>query len=307
MAKFYYGGQAVLEGVMMRGRRSWAVAVRAPNGNVVVKEEPLAGAVYGATVRKIPFLRGIALLWETLNLGMQALMYSANVSLAEEDVELSKPMMAGTVLMSLAFAVGLFFVVPVLLVGVVDHRIASSFASNIVEGVIRLGLFVGYLILVGMMPDIKRVFAYHGAEHMTINAYEAGVALQPEHVERFSRKNPRCGTTFLFEVLVISIFVFALLGRPPMLERLLSRIVLVPLIAAVSYEFLRLGANAYRYRIVQMLLAPFIALQQLTTRQPDRGMLEVAIVSLKSCLVADGLLEREPASAAPAQATVAAS
>ena len=143
MAKFYYGGQAVLEGVMMRGRRSWAVAVRAPDGTVILKEEPLTSAIYGAGVAKMPFVRGIALLWETLNLGMRALMISANVSLAEEDVELSKPMMAGTVLVSLAFAVGLFFIVPVLLVGVVDRHIQSSFASNVIEGLIRLAMFVG--------------------------------------------------------------------------------------------------------------------------------------------------------------------
>jgi uncharacterized protein YqhQ len=292
--KFYYGGQAVLEGVMMRGRRSWAVAVRAPDGKIVVKEEQLTGAVYGAGVRKIPFLRGIALLWETLNLGMQALMFSANVALAEEDVEMTKPMMAGTVLASLAFAIGLFFVLPVLAVGVVDRHIESSFASNLAEGAIRLLIFVGYLAVIGMMPDIRRVFGYHGAEHMTINGYEAGAYLDKSELAAYTRAHPRCGTTFLFEVLVLSIFVFALLGRPPMVVRLISRIVLVPVIASVSYEILRLGAGAYANRIVQMLLSPFLALQTLTTRKPDESMLEVAIVALKSVLATDGVIEAEP-------------
>jgi uncharacterized protein YqhQ len=297
--KFYYGGQAVLEGVMMRGRRAWAVAVRAPDGKIVVKEEPLAGAVYGAGVRKIPFVRGLALLWETLNLGMQALMFSANVALAEEDVEMTKPMMAGTLLVSLSFAIGLFFVVPVLAVGLVDRHISSSFASNLVEGLIRLALFVGYLAVIGLMPDIRRVFAYHGAEHMTINGYEAGAYLEPAEMAGYTRTHPRCGTTFLFEVLVISIFVFALLGRPPMIVRLLSRIVLVPLIASASYEFLRLGAGAYGHRLVRAVLSPFLALQAMTTRKPDESMIEVALVALKRVLVADGVIapDLQPAAA----------
>lgn len=298
--KFYYGGQAVLEGVMMRGRKAWAVAVRAPDGTIVVQEEPLHGAVYGAGVRKIPFLRGMALLWETLNLGMRALMFSANVALAEEDTQMTKPMMAGTVLTSIAFAIGLFFVVPVLLVGIVDRHIASSFASNLIEGVIRLAIFIGYLAVIGLMPDIRRVFAYHGAEHMTINGYEAGAYLDKGEMAGYTRAHPRCGTTFLFEVLVLSIFVFALLGRPPMIVRLLSRIVLVPLIASVSYEFLRLAAGAYGHRIVQILLSPFLALQRLTTRQPDDSMLEVAVVALKRVLVADGVIEPDAPVAARA-------
>jgi len=293
--KFYYGGQAVLEGVMMRGRKSWAVAVRAPDGKIVVQEEPLQGAVYGAGVRKIPFLRGMALLWETLNLGMRALMFSANVALAEEDVQMSKSMMAGTVLTSIAFAIGLFFVVPVLLVGLVDRHIESSLASNLIEGVVRLAIFVAYLAVIGLMPDIKRVFAYHGAEHMTINGYEAGAYLDKDEMATYTRAHPRCGTTFLFEVLVLSIFVFALLGRPPMIVRLLSRIVLVPLIASVSYEFLKIAASKYHLRAVQILLSPFLALQKLTTRQPDESMLEVAVVALKRVLVADGVIEPEPA------------
>jgi len=302
MATFYYGGQAVLEGVMMRGRRSWAVAVRAPSGKVVVEEEPLQGAAYGGRVTRTPFLRGIGMLWETLNLGMRALMFSANVALSdgEEEVGLSKPIMASTILVSVAFAVGLFFVLPVLLVGVIDRHIASSFASNVLEGLLRLAIFVGYLVAIGFLPDIRRVFAYHGAEHMTINAYEAGAPLEPKIVAGFSRAHPRCGTTFLFEVLVLSIFVFALIGRPPLVERLLSRVVLVPLIAAVSYEFLKLTAGAYGRPAVRLFLTPFLALQSLTTRPPDERMLEVAITSLKRVLVNDGVLQAEPQMVSPA-------
>lgn len=285
---------------MMRGRNAWAVAVRAPSGKIVILEEPLKGAAYGQNVRRIPFLRGVALLWETLNLGMRALMFSANVSLEEEEVQLSKPMMAGTVLFSLALAIGLFFVLPVLLVGMIDKNIESSFASNVVEGVLRLGIFVAYLALIGQMPDIRRVFAYHGAEHMTINAFEAGEPLDPARVAVYTRAHPRCGTTFLFEVLVLSIFVFALLGRPPLIERLLSRIIFVPLLAAVAYELLRLGAGAYTHPVGRVLLSPFLALQKLSTRQPDESMLEVAIFALKRVLIADGVLaaEAQPAVAA---------
>ena len=296
MARFYYGGQAVLDGVMMRGRKSWAVAVRAPDGKIVVKEEMLQGAVYSSNVRKIPFVRGLALLWETLNLGMRALMISANIALSEDgkDVELSKPMMAGSVLMSLTFAVALFFVLPVLLVGLVDRHITSSFVSNLVEGLIRLGVFVAYLAVIGFMPDIRRVFAYHGAEHMTINGYESGATLEAGKLAGFTRAHPRCGTTFLFEVLVLSIFVFSFLGRPPLPLRLLSRVVLIPVIASISYEFLRLAAGAYGHRIVRILLSPFLALQKLTTRKPDESMLEVAVVALKRVLVTDGALQPEP-------------
>jgi uncharacterized protein YqhQ len=295
MARFYYGGQAVLEGVMMRGRSSWAVAVRAPSGKIVVKHEHLTGGVYGSRVARTPFVRGVALLWETLNLGMRALMFSANVSLEEEDVELSKPMMAGTVAMSLIFAIGLFFVVPVLAVGLVDRHITSSFASNLVEGAIRLAIFVAYLVVIGRMPDIARVFAYHGAEHMTINGYEAGATLDAGDLDGYTRAHPRCGTTFLFEVLVLSIFVFSFLGRPPLLERLLSRILLVPVIAAISYEFLRWGAGKYGHPVMRAVLRPFLALQSLTTRKPDAGMLEVATIALKRVLVDDGVLAPEPA------------
>jgi len=289
MAQFYYGGQAVMEGVMMRGQQSMVVAVRAPDGTILCKEEPLRGAVYGSRIRHIPLVRGVALLWETLALGIRALMWSANVALASEGMELTTPVMTGTLLVSLALGVGLFFVAPVVVVGLADRLIPSSLMSNLVEGVVRLGLFIGYLVLMGRMPDITRVFMYHGAEHKTINAYEAGVPLVPDHVQRFSTAHPRCGTTFLFEVLALSIIVFALLGRPAMEWRILSRIILIPLIASVAYEILRLGASAYGRRSVRVLLAPFLALQSLTTREPDMAQIEVAIAALARVLARDGI------------------
>jgi uncharacterized protein YqhQ len=214
-------------------------------------------------------------------------------------------MLAGSVLVSLTFAIGLFFLLPVVLVGLVDRHITSSFASNLIEGLIRLGVFVGYLAAIGLMPDIRRVFAYHGAEHMTINGYESGAKLEPAELTGFTRAHPRCGTTFLFEVLVISIFFFSFLGRPPLPLRLLSRVVLIPVIASISYEFLRLGAGAYGYRIVRILLSPFLALQSLTTRQPDESMLEVAVAALTRVLATDGVLEPEPR-AVPVTGDVAA-
>lgn len=307
MAKsYYYGGQAVMEGVMMRGQRQMAIAVRQPDGRVALYSEPLDSWLYRSQIRHWPLIRGVFVLWDALLLGMRALAFSANVALAGE-VEpgdasagagsggLSGPMLWLTLGISLTFGVGLFFVLPLLVIHFLDRWIASSIVSNLVEGGIRLALLVGYLAAIGRMPDIKRVFGYHGAEHKTINAYEAGAPLDVASVQRHSSLHIRCGTGFLLVVVLFSILVFIFLGRPPLPLRILSRIVLVPAIAAAAYEFIRFGAAHYGNALVRALLQPSLALQRLTTREPDDGMVETALVSFKRVLIADELLTREEA------------
>lgn len=288
MSELNYGGQAVMEGVMMRGTKALAVAVRNPDGEVVIHTEPLNPAIYASTIAKVPFLRALTSLWDALVLGIRTLMYSADIALGEdEEVEFSGPVAWGTVAVSFVVGIGLFFVGPLLLVGLVDRYIESSFLSNVVEGALRLTIFVAYIWLIGRIPDIRRVFAYHGAEHKTINAYEAGADLTPDDVAQYSTAHFRCGTAFLLSVMVISILVFSLLGRPPMALRILSRIVLLPVVAGVAYEYIRF-TNKYRHKsIVRAIAAPNLALQKLTTREPDMSMLEVSIAALKQVLEAE--------------------
>jgi uncharacterized protein YqhQ len=310
LTRFNYGGQAVIEGVMMRGRKAFAVAVRAPDGKVVLHSEPLTNPLYTESWAQLPFVRGLTLLWDTLGLGVRALTYSASVSIAEEGqppVKFEGAAMYGTLAVSLIFGIGLFFVLPSFLVGLFDKQINSDLWTNLIEGALRLAILLGYLLLAGRVAEVRRVFQYHGAEHKTINAYEANAELTPQSVQRFSLTHPRCGTGFLLIIVLLSIFVFALLGNPPIVLRIISRIVLIPLIATVAYEFIRFGASHYGNPIVRALLAPSIALQGLTTRQPDDSMVEVAIVALKRVLVAEGLLaepvvEPSAASSIPAPA-----
>ena len=293
-----YGGQAVMEGVMMRGSKSMAVAVRQPDGEIVIHTEPLNTSIYAGAVSKVPFLRALTSLWDVLVLGIRTLMYSAEVSLGpEEEIEFSGPIAWGTVAVSFVIAIGIFFVGPLLLVGVIDRYIESAFLSNVLEGVIRLLIFVGYIWAIGRLPDIRRVFAYHGAEHKTINAYESGAELTPEVVARHSTSHFRCGTAFLLSVMVISILIFSLLGRPPMALRILSRIVLIPVVAGVAYEYIRFTNRHRDNAFIRAIAAPNLALQKLTTREPDPAMLEVSITALKC------VLETESEVAAPATAS----
>lgn len=293
--EFNYGGQAVMEGVMMRGPRSMAVAVRPPSGKIVIHNEPLESPLYTSRWWKLPFLRGLVILWDTLALGIRSLIYSANVVLEEEEVEFRGPVVWGLVLISLAFAIGIFFLVPLLLVGFIDRFITSALVSNLIEGFLRLGLFLGYIGLIGLLPDIRRFFAYHGAEHKTINAYEAGAPLDPASVAVYTTAHTRCGTGFLLFVLVLSIFVFALLGRPPFIWRILSRLLLIPFIASITYEFIKFAAGHQDNVLLRALVSPGLALQSLTTREPDQEMLEVAIAALESLLRSNGSEQREGA------------
>jgi len=287
MAKeFHYGGQAVIEGVMMRGQRSMAVAVRSPNGLVHVSTKPISNSQTG--VRKVPFLRGVVVLVESLVLGIGALFESANISIGEEDQKISGPLLWGTLVASFAFAAALFFVIPLLVTdSLVDPHISSSVLSNLVEGIIRVVIFLVYLALVNLIPDIRTVFAYHGAEHKTINAFEHHVTLEPEPVARFSTAHVRCGTSFLFAVMIIAIVVFSLVPSSNIWVRIVSRIVLIPVIAAVGYEFTRFSARYAENRLVRVLFLPGLALQKMTTRQPNNGQIEVAISALKGAIEAD--------------------
>jgi len=292
--KFYYGGQAVIEGVMMRGRENVSIAVRKPDGDITLHNEPVS-KIYNGRLRDLPFIRGIIVLVETLVLGMKALFYSASVSLGEEEGEkISPALLWGTVGIGFALALGLFLVLPLFLIRYIDPHVGSV-QSNVIEGVIRLGLFVIYLKVITMMPDIRRVFSYHGAEHKTINAYEAGVPLEVDSVQEYDTAHSRCGTSFLVFVMVIAIIAFAFLGRPPMWLRLLSRIALMPLIAGISYEMIRLSAANVKNPFVRVLLLPGLLLQSMTAKQPDDQQVEVAISALKEVLVADGELAEEAA------------
>jgi uncharacterized protein YqhQ len=299
MPDFFYGGQALIEGVMMRGRTTVAMSVRPPSGEIQTMSEPLPPALSAdRKLIKIPLLRGVFLLYETLVIGTRMLMRSAAIAAEGEDIELGKGTIALTMVFSLGFAVGLFFLLPLFLSTFAEDATSSDFAANAVEGLIRLGIFVAYIAAIGMMSDIKRVFAYHGAEHKAISAYEADRPLTPDEVDAFGTAHTRCGTTFILIVVVISIFFFSLVPRAgvPLPLLFLSRIVLVPVIAAFAYELVRFGARHYGNRLVRALYAPGLWLQSLTTRPPDRSMLEVSIASLESCLASD----REAAATASA-------
>lgn len=273
-----YGGQAVIEGVMMRGRNAVAIALRAPDQQIVIHTEPLS-PIYRSQWMKIPFLRGVISLWDALNLGMRALTLSANTQTGEDE-QLEGVSLYLTLGVSLAIAIGLFFLAPALL-GQLGERFLhlNAWQSNLMEGFTRLALLVSYILMVGKIPDIGRVFAYHGAEHKTINAFEAGAELTPQEVSRFPLEHPRCGTSFLLTLVVLSVLVFSLLGPLDWHVRLISRIAMIPVLAGVAYEYIRWTANHLDRFWVRWLIAPNLALQRLTTRQPTLDMLEVAIAA----------------------------
>ncbi len=281
-----YGGQAVIEGVMMRGQKAFAVAMRAPDGNIVVHTEPLA-SIYSSGITKIPFLRGVILLWDALGLGMRALTLSANTQTGEDE-KLEGPALYLTLAVSLSFGIGLFFLLPTSVGGGVEYWLTQSglnyayWFGNLAEGVFQLLLLIGYVWAIGFMPDIKRVFQYHGAEHKTINAFEAGAELTPESVEKFPIEHPRCGTAFLLTLVLFSIILFSLLGPLPFYLRIISRILFIPVLAGIAVEYIRWTANNLNNPIVKLLIKPNLVLQLLTTRPPDREMLAVAIESFQS-------------------------
>ena len=289
---FHYGGQAVIEGVMIRGKETVAISVRQPNGQLSVVKQPLA-SIYKGRLRQIPLIRGVIVLIETLALGTQSLLHSAQVAVAEEgEQRIPTAVLWGTVAVSLALGVALFFMLPLFATRyLIDPYIESALLSNLFEGLIRIGIFVAYLKLISLIPDIKKVFAYHGAEHKVVNAYEAGVPLDVESVKKYSTAHARCGTAFLFIVLIVAILVFALVGQPTLWLRILSRIALIPVIAVISYEIMKFGAGHINNRIVRTLLAPGLLLQRITTRQPDDSQIEAAISALNEVIKIDQTAE----------------
>jgi uncharacterized protein YqhQ len=299
------GGQAVLEGVMMRGIRTWAVAVRKPSadqlaahregldpeqaaeGEIDVVTEPLDSWLRRHRALRLPVIRGVVALGESLKIGFRALGISANAQLPEEEQEISGGMWAGTIVLSILLAIGLFFLIPVGVTSLIKDQLGSSFLFWLVEGLLRTAIFLGYLLALSRLRDLRRVFEYHGAEHKTISCFEAGMPLTPANAERFSRLHPRCGTTFLLLVMVVAIFVFAPIGLPAWYWLALTRIVGVPLIAGISFELIKLSGRHRHRRWVRAIMWPGIQLQYLTTREPDRSQLAVAIAALEAVLRAE--------------------
>lgn len=287
---------------MMRNRERMAIAVRRPDGGIEVRTEPM-GAAYRSRWASWPFVRGLFTLWDSLVIGMRALMFSADVA-AGEEVELGGPLMWGTMGVSLALGVGLFFALPALVASLIESLVHSAWATNMAEGLVRLLLFLGYLVAISRIEDIERVFAYHGAEHKVINAYEAGEPLEMSAIRRYSITHTRCGTAFLLIVVLVSILVFGFLGRPPLPLLLASRLLLVPVIVSVSYELVRLASRHRDNLLARLLVSPSLRLQALTTRPPTEDMIEVALVALRQVL--DVAPEPSPApSSAEAPATAA--
>ncbi len=310
-----YGGQAVLEGVMMRGRRWASVAVRAPDRQIVVRSERLPVHLYGGWVSKTPFLRGLTVLWDSLGLGMKALMFSAEVAEQEPDAEQavsedaagspaataptistqsgtgsSQPTTFGQTLQwtSVAFAmligIGVFFMLPLGAAAVLELAVTNSLVVHIFEGIVRLALLVGYVWAIGFVPEIRRVFAYHGAEHMTIHAFEAGEPLDQEHIGKYPPAHPRCGTAFLLLVVAVSILLFALIPTDNWWIRIASRVLSIPIIAGIAYEILKFGGAHAEHPLMQLIVAPGPLLQSLTTRYPEPDMIEVAVASFETML-----------------------
>jgi len=284
--KFHYGGQAVIEGVMIRGRKAAVTTVRRPNGGLTMNIQPLS-AVYTGRMRKTPLIRGIIVLIEAMTLGIKSLLYSANVSLEEEKTEISGKAIWLMIALALVLAIVLFLIVPLFLTRLINPYISSSLVFHLIEGLIRLAIFIAYLKLLGLLSDIKCVFTYHGAEHKAVNAFENGMPMEVEAVRKYDTAHVRCGTSFLFVVLVIAIVVFALVGRPALWLMVLSRILLIPVIAALGYELIYFGANHPKNMLVRAILAPGLWLQGLTTEEPNDAQIEVALSALRKAIEID--------------------
>jgi uncharacterized protein YqhQ len=273
-----YGGQAVIEGVLMRGKKALAMAVRAPSGEIEIQEEILSG-IYKTNILKWPFIRGLVGLWDSLGLGMRYLTKSANVQAGEEE-KIEGVGFYLTIGISLLFGIGLFFLAPAALAGWLEKiGNLNTWLSNLIEGVIRLAVLMIYLVIIGKLPEIKRTFAYHGAEHKTINAFEAGAELTPEIVSKYSLEHPRCGTSFMLTLVFVSVVFFSLLGPLSIVVRLITRLLLIPVIAGIAYEYIRWTSRHIENPIVKVIMKPNLWLQHLTTREPDLPMLEVSIAA----------------------------
>lgn len=312
MPRFTYGGQALIEGVLMRGRDAIAVAFRAPDGEIVWAEERLDAGFHGSRWARLPGMRGLVVLYETLVTGTRWLVRSASLAASETGVELGRGAVALMLGLTLVAGIGVFFLLPLLIASLTTSNTDNGFAQHLVEGLVRALIFVGYLLVVGRAPDVQRVFQYHGAEHKTIHALEAGDPLTTDAVRKYPTAHPRCGTEFLVIVLALSIIAFSLVGRQSIPVSIATRVILIPVIAAVGYELLRFGGRHRSNPIIKVVMYPGILIQLITTKQPTDDMIEVAIVSMEQAILADGesvpdgsaTFERHPlpAAAAPASA-----
>ena len=288
MPRYAYGGQALIEGVMMRGRDAIAVALRHPDGRILWAAERLDTGFHKNPVSRWPFVRGLVILYETLVVGMRWLMRSAGVQVEDEGVELGRGSVALMLIVTAVVGIGLFLLLPLAVASLAAGSSQNSLVQQVIEGLARVALFLGYLAVLARTPDIGRVFAYHGAEHMTIHALEHGDPLRPEAVRKYPTAHPRCGTEFLVVVVLLSIIAFSLVGRQPILVMIASRILLIPVIASVGYELLKLGARHRSNPVVRVVMWPGILVQMITTKQPTDDMIEVAIVAVEEALRADG-------------------
>ena len=287
--RFFYGGQAVIEGVMIRGRNYYSLAVRRLNGDVYSISEPLS-QIYTGRIRRVPLLRGALVLLETLVLGIKALNRSATMAMEDQvgkDEEVPGWLMAASLAVAFVLGIGIFFIMPLFVTRTFESSVSSDILSNLIEGIIRLVVLVAYIGGIGLLRDIRRVFAYHGAEHMAVHTHEAGLPLEVDNARRFPTAHPRCGTAFLLTVMVVAVLVFAFLGRSPLWWLVVSRIVFIPVIAAVSYEVIRFSGAHQNNPLSKITTYPGLLLQSLTTRQPDDDQIEVAIHAMKTAIAAD--------------------
>jgi uncharacterized protein YqhQ len=302
MPRFSYGGQALIEGVLMRGRDAIAVALRHPDGRIVWATERLDSGFHGNRASRWPFVRGLVVLYETLIVGTRWLIRSAGLQAEDEGVEIGRGSIALMLGITAVLGVGLFFLLPLVIATLTVGNAETSLVQHTVEGLVRVAIFIGYLALIARTPDIARVFQYHGAEHMTIHALEHDDPLVPEAIRKYPTAHPRCGTEFLVVVILLSILAFSLVGRQTPVVMVASRILLIPVIASVGYELLRLGARHRSNPVVRVIMWPGILVQMITTKQPTDDMIEIAIVAIEETLRADGEaipaggldLERDP-------------
>jgi uncharacterized protein YqhQ len=296
---YAYGGQALMEGVLMRGRDAIAVALRHPDGRIVIATERLDSGFHGKRYAKWPFVRGLVVLYETLVVGTRWLIRSANIQAEEDDVELGKGSIILMLVITFGVAIAIFSLLPLFISSVATAGSDQSWTQPVLEGLIQVGIFLGYLTLVSRTPDIHRVFQYHGAEHMTIHALERGDPLTVDEVRKYPTAHHRCGTEFLVILVMLSIFSFSLVGRQEPLVMVASRFILIPVLAAVGYEILRLGARYRSNPLIRVIMYPGILVQMITTKRPDDDMIEVAITSMQEALIADG--NEVPAGSTPFQ------
>jgi uncharacterized protein YqhQ len=290
-----YGGQALIEGVMMRSRQKVAVAVRNPQGEIVVYEENLNPAIYRGPLAQLPFLRGLTMLWDSLGIGIRALMWSAEVAMGNKDATFDRPLDPATTALSMSLSVGMVFLSPALASSGFAKlfKVRSNALTTMLESMIRLGIVTGYIWLVGQTREGSRLFAYHGAEHKTVNAIEAGAPLTPESVKQFPLEHPRCGTAFLLTVMMISTIIQMVIGRPKGLKLIASRLILLPIVAGIAYEFIRFASKHLDDPTVRAIIAPNLLMQRLTTREPDLAMISVAIAAMERVLAAESSATEE--------------